>query len=37
MPSGIQLIAPPLAEDRLFRAARAFELTRPEKEIVSPL
>ena len=37
MPSGIQLIAPSLAEDRLFRAARAFELTRPEKEIVSPL
>ena len=37
MPSGIQLIAPSLAEDRLFRAARAFEMSRPEKEIVSPL
>ncbi len=37
MPSGIQLIAPSLAEDRLFKAARAFELTRPQKEIVSPL
>ena len=37
MPSGIQLIAPSLAEDRLFKAARAFELTRPEREIVSPL
>ncbi len=37
MPSGIQLIAPSLAEDRLFKAARAFEMSRPEKEIVSPL
>ena len=37
MPSGIQLIAPSLAEDRLFRAARAFEMSHPEKEIVSPL
>ena len=37
MPSGIQLIAPSLAEERLFKAARAFELTRPEREIVSPL
>ena len=37
MPSGIQLIAPSLAEDRLFKAARAFEMTRPEKEIVAPL
>ena len=37
MPSGIQLIAPSLAEDRLFKAARAFEMGRPEKELVSPL
>ncbi len=37
MPSGIQLIAPSLAEDRIFRAARAFELTRPVKEFVSPI
>ena len=37
MPSGIQLIAPSLAEDRIFKAARAFEMTRPEKELVSPL
>ena len=37
MPSGIQLIAPSLAEDRLFKAARAFEMNRPEKEIAAPL
>ena len=28
MPVGIQLIAPDLAEDRMFRTARAFELER---------
>ena len=37
MPSGIQLIAPSLAEDRLFLAARAFEMNRPEKELAAPL
>ena len=37
MPCGIQLIAPSLAEDRLFRTARAFETARPETEIIAPL
>ena len=35
--SKVTLLAPSLAEDRLFKAARAFEMTRPEREIVSPL
>ena len=37
MPSGIQLIAPSLEEDRLLKAARAFEMARPMKEFCAPL
>ncbi|MBO7146799.1 MAG: Asp-tRNA(Asn)/Glu-tRNA(Gln) amidotransferase subunit GatA [Lentisphaeria bacterium] len=37
MPSGIQLIAPSLAEDRLFKTARSFEMARGIKEFTAPL
>ena len=37
MPVGIQLMAPAMAEKRLLRAARAFELARPEKNMTAPL
>jgi len=37
MPVGIQLMAPSLEEKRILRAARAFELARPEKNMVAPL
>ncbi len=35
MPVGIQLMAPAMAEKRLFRAGRAFELARPQKDFVA--
>ena len=37
MPSGIQFMAPALQEKRLFRAARAFECARPQKEFRASL
>ncbi len=37
MPVGIQLIAPSLAEDRLFKTARAFERSRSVREFRAPV
>ena len=37
MPVGIQFMAPALQEKRLFRAARAFECARPQKEFRASL
>lgn len=37
LPVGIQLIAPSLAEDRLFKTARAFELSRSIRDFVAPV
>lgn len=36
MPVGIQLMAPALAEKRLFRAGRAFELAREDRIFAAP-
>jgi aspartyl-tRNA(Asn)/glutamyl-tRNA(Gln) amidotransferase subunit A len=37
LPVGIQLIAPALEEKRIFRAGRAFELARAQKDFTAPL
>ncbi|MDD5727150.1 MAG: Asp-tRNA(Asn)/Glu-tRNA(Gln) amidotransferase subunit GatA [Victivallales bacterium] len=37
MPVGVQFIAPPLEEARLFRTARIFELNRKQKEFIPSL
>ena len=37
MPVGIQFLAPALQEKRLFRAARAFEAARTQKEFRTPV
>jgi len=37
LPVGIQLIAPPMEEQRIFRAGHAFELARPQKTFLAPL
>jgi aspartyl-tRNA(Asn)/glutamyl-tRNA(Gln) amidotransferase subunit A len=34
MPTGVQFIAPPLEEERLFKIARIFELNRTQKDFV---
>ena len=37
MPVGIQFIAPALAEERLFRAGRIFEMRRPQRQFIPKL
>ena len=37
LPVGIQLIAPAMEEKRIFRAGRAFELARAQKDFTAPL
>ncbi len=37
LPVGIQLIAPAMEEKRIFRAGRAFELGRAQKNFIAPL
>lgn len=37
LPVGIQLMAPAMTEKRLFRAGRAFELAREQKDFLAPL
>lgn len=37
LPIGVQLMAPPMEEKRLFRAGRALELARETKEFLAPL
>ena len=37
LPIGMQLIGPVLSEDRLFRAARMYELVNPAATLTPPM